>query len=344
MEKYLAVGVPGSFGGTQNYATYTNQPLNKSRKLLQEVDAYTKFKPIRKRFQRRKIIAFKKFEVFQSDLADMQPFSRQNKGYRYILVTIDVLSKYVFYVPVKNKTATEMKKAFRKVFLIGKPKYLQTDLGKEFFSKEMQQFFKLNKIKLYHTFSEVKAAIAERQIRTLKEQLERIFFHRGSKKYIDILESLANQYNSTKHSRTGFAPKDVNTTNESQVFAKLFSQKNHKILKPIFEVGDQVRIYRKKSTFSKGYEKNWTDEVFTISRIKLSDPIVYYVKDVNDDEIAGSFYAQELNQVIKKDEDLWDVEKVVRKRRRKDGTMEYLVKWLGYGPEHNQWVTSIEKK
>ena len=343
MNKYLKIGGPGSFGGVLGFANSTNQTLNTSKRMLQSVDAYSKFKPIRKRFKRRKIIAFKKFELFQSDLADMQSYSRQNKGNRYILVVIDVLSKYVFYCAVKKKTPMEMKKAFKKVFSEVKPKYLQTDQGKEFFSNEMKKFFKQNNVKLYHTYSEIKASLAERQIRTLREKLERIFFHRGSNKYIDILQDLADQYNATKHSRTGFAPKDVNKNNESQIFKKLYFQEKVNLI-PAFQIGDQVRIYRRKRTFSKGAKKNWTDEVFTISRIKLSNPIVYYVKDLNGEEIVGSFYKQELNKVTKKNDDYWDIEKVIRKRRRKDGTMEYFVKYLGYGSEHNQWVSDILKK
>jgi len=343
MEEYTRIGLPGSFGGVSNFSLATKQPYRQAEKLLQSIDVYTKFKPIRKRFKRRQIIAYKKFELMQADLADMQPFARQNKGFRYILVIVDVLSKFVFYIPVKNKTAAEMKKAFKKVFKVAKPKLLNTDQGLEFSSKEMQQFFRINKVKWYHTYSEVKAAVVERQIRTLKEKLERIFHHRGTRKYIDILQTLADQYNNTVHSRTGFKPIEINASNETLVFEKLFGKKTGG-MKPVFKVGDQVRVYRKKRAFSKGYEKNWTDEVFTIARIKLSNPVVYYVKDINGGEIKGAFYREELNRVQKDKEAYWDVEKVLRKRRRADGTMEYLVKWLGYGPEHNSWVTNIQKK
>src|SRR5690606_37693167 len=72
--------------------------------------------------------------------------------------------------------------------------------------------------------------------------------------------------------------------------------------------------------------------------------VVYYMKDINGSEIKGAFYREELNRVQKDKEAYWDVEKVLRKRRRADGTVEYLVKWLGYGPEHNSWVTNIQKK
>lgn len=341
---YLHIGKPGSFGGVRQFADASDISPKKAQSLLQAIDAYTKFKPIRKRFPRRKTVAYRKFELMQADLADMQAYARQNAGFRYILVVIDVFSKYVFYIPVKNKTPQEVKRAFKKVFAIATPKFMQTDQGMEFAAKEMQRFFKKHDVRWYHTFSEIKAALAERQIRTLKERLERIFYHRGSHKYVDILQDLADQYNTTKHSRIGIEPTNVDESNEAAIFTKLYGSNGKHTKKPVLNIGDQVRVYRKKATFSKGYEKNWTDEVFTIVRIRMSHPPVYYLSDAANEEVKGGFYKEELNVVNKSPQDVWDVEKILKRRIRKDGTMEFYVKWMGYGNDHNSWVTEIFKK
>ena len=37
------------------------------------------------------------------------------------------------------------------------------------------------------------------------------------------------------------------------------------------------------------------------------------------------------------DEDVYEVEDIKEKRRRKDHVWEYPIKWKGYGPEHNSW-------
>ena len=56
-----------------------------------------------------------------------------------------------------------------------------------------------------------------------------------------------------------------------------------------------------------------------------------------DEEIKGRFYEPELQLVVK--EDVYDVEKVLKTRRR-NGKMEYYVKWKGYPDKCNSWIDS----
>jgi len=55
-------------------------------------------------------------------------------------------------------------------------------------------------------------------------------------------------------------------------------------------------------------------------------------------EIIGSFYGPELQKVVKPDK--YAIERVIR-RRMVHGRMQYFVKWLGFGDEHNLWVDDI---
>ena len=65
--------------------------------------------------------------------------------------------------------------------------------------------------------------------------------------------------------------------------------------KPKFKVGDRVRISKyKRKTFDKGYTENWSEEMFTIDEIQHTNPITYKLKDLNNEEIQGSFYEPEL--------------------------------------------------
>jgi hypothetical protein len=341
---YYDVEHPGGFGGIQRLKDATKSSRKETLDFMRRSDVYTQYKPIRHRFTRRKTVAHHKFELMQADLADFQKLSRFNNGFRFVLVAIDVLSKHVFYVAVKNKKSEEMQRAFNKIFKTATPKLLQSDRGFEFFSKAMQDYFKKKNVHWYHTYSESKATLAERQIRTLKEKLTRIFHHTGSYKYVHLLNKLADSYNRTKHSRTGMAPVDVNENNEQVVFEKLFGGERRTSSQPRFKIDDQVRLAKTKGIFTKGHERRWTEEIFKVKRIKLSDPIMYYVEDIDGEEILGGFYGYELNRVVKETTDLWDIEKIIKKQRGKDGVMRYLVKWRGYGNEHNSWVTDIEKK
>src|SRR6266481_2374885 len=133
MEKlYYETGNPGAFGGIEKLRKAAGASRKKTLDFLERSDVYTQYKPIRHRFTRRRTVSHHKNDLFQADLADFQSFSRENQGHRFILVVIDVLSKFVFYIPVKNKKAEEMQRAFNKIFKVATPKLLQTDRGGEF--------------------------------------------------------------------------------------------------------------------------------------------------------------------------------------------------------------------
>ena len=108
-----------------------------------------------------------------------------------------------------------------------------------------------------------------------------------------------------------------------------------------FSVGDTVHISMATRPFRKGCLSSWTTEPFTISDRIPRNPPVYKLKDYGGEELEGTFYEQELQRVVKSD-DLYQVEKVLRKRK-KGGKTEYFVKWLGYPDKFNSWVTSLRR-
>ena len=52
-------------------------------------------------------------EIWAGDLIDIQAFSKDNNGIKYLLTVIDVFSKFVWIVPLKRKTGQEVANAFR---------------------------------------------------------------------------------------------------------------------------------------------------------------------------------------------------------------------------------------
>ena len=140
------------------------------------------------------------------------------------------------------------------------------------------------------------------------------FSANSTRKHIDSLDKLLDQYNSTIHSSIGMTPKEASKKrNEAKVWHNLygdFRAVKHKAQK--FKVGDQVRITKKKGIFEKGYTPRWTEEVFTISEIRYTDPITYKIVDCNNEEIKGTFYEPELQKAT---QELFRVEKIIKKKR-----------------------------
>jgi hypothetical protein len=65
-----------------------------------------------------------------------------------------------------------------------------------------------------------------------------------------------------------------------------------------YDIGDRVRITRKRNVFRKGYLPKFTEEVFIIKEILPTSPVTYRLKDEKDEDIIGSFYEAEMVKVV----------------------------------------------
>ena len=159
--------------------------------------SYSLHKPIARKYSTRPVMVYSIDEQWQIDLVDLSKLSRGNKGYKYLMVVIDVLSKFAWVEPLKTKTGVELTKTLQHVFKRGKrqPLVIQTDKGTEFLNKNVRLFLKKRNIKLFTTFSERKASVVERLNRTLKGRMWRYFTKHQTRKYIDALEDLVSAYN-----------------------------------------------------------------------------------------------------------------------------------------------------
>ena len=198
------------------------------------------------------------------------------------------------------------------------------DKGKEFYNSHVQKL-----VTLYSTENEEKSSMVERWNRTMKEKMFKYFSANSTRKYIDILDKLVDQYNNKIHSSIGMSPKEASETkNETKVWRKLYDDYvPAKREKPKFKIADKVRITRKKGIFEKGYTSRWTEEVFTVSEVRYTDPITYKIVDYNNEEIQGTFYEQELQKTT---QEMFRIEKVLKRKS--------LVKWLGYPDSFSSWV------
>ena len=292
-------------------------------------------KPKRVNFERRKIISNHIDYIWGIDLITMIKYSKQNNNYKYILTVIDFFSKFSWCYPLKNKNSNEIINSFKDIFKKSKrkPNFIQSDEGSEFTNKIVQKFFKDNNIKWYHTFNrDIKCSICERYNRTILNKIYKNFTLNNNTIWIKDLNKLVKEYNNSYHRTIKMKPIDASKKSIEDIVRKNY---NFEITnkKPKFSIGDKVRISLLKNTFEKGYTSNWSEQIYVIDDIKTSNVHYYYLKDLNGNEIDGTFYQEELSKSNMKEDDLYIIEKIIKKLGNK-----YLVKWRGYDDSFNSYV------
>ena len=292
--------------------------------------------PVRKKFQRRRGISYGVDDVWSCDLVEMQEWSKQNKGYRYLLNVVDVYSKFAWSIKLLDKKGKTVLEAFKQIVKTSgrKPGHIWVDEGKEFYNKDMDEWIKENNIIRYSTHGEHKSAVVERFNRTLKTIMWKRFTAENTRNWIGMLDKLLLQYNDTIHSTIKMTPTEA--SQGKLMFNLPHSPQTNE--KPKFSVGDQVRISRIKGIFEKGYLPNWSEALYTIHEVKRTSPITYILKEMNGDVVSGGFYTEELQ---KSKQEVFRIEKVLRKKKI-NGIEHGLVKWIGYNKNYNEWKPMSE--
>ena len=272
-------------------------------------------KPVINKFERKKVIVNHIDEIHSCDLVDMQKYFRMNKGYKYIFVNIDIFSKYAWSFPIKSKTIKDIKPCFEKIFKERKPKYIWSDQESSFFSKEMLKFFEDNNIKIYHTYSNLKAVVIERFNRSLRELMMKEFVKNNNTVWYNILKELIKTYNNRYHRTIKMKPIDVNKKKEKHIKNTVYDY-DVTNKKPKFKINDIVRIsLKRRELFDKPTGNiKWSEELFKIHSIDKSNVISYQLKDMNDEIIKGIFYEKEL-QLTKNTTGEYIIEKNIKNKR-----------------------------
>ena len=238
-------------------------------------EIYTK--PPKKYYPTNKTDVYHIDDIWSLDILDLKDYGpKNNRGYRYVLVTIDNFSKFGWTIPLKNKNAQTIKDSFENILTSSKrkPNLIETDRGKEFYNNIFQDFLNKNNIKLYSRNSSYGAVFAERFNRTIRDLLKKIVFERGDANWIDVLQTITKQYNNRIHSSTKLSPKDASLKkNEGLVYKNLLDKR--KKVKPKYEIGDLVRTADLKKTFSKGDTTKWSYKLYKITEI-INDTIPSY--------------------------------------------------------------------
>ena len=234
-------------------------------------------KPPKKNYATNKTDVYYIDDIWSLDILDLKDYGPENnRGYRYVLVTIDKFSKFVWTIPLKNENAQTIKDSFENILISSKrkPNLIESDRGKEFYNNTFQDFLNKNDIKLYSRNSYLGAVSAERCNKTIRDILKRPVFEKGDGNWIDILPTKTKQYNNRIHSSTKLTPIQASLKKiEGFVYKNLLDKR--KKIKPKYEIGNLVRTADLEKTFSKGDTTNWSYKLFKFTEI-IKDTIPCY--------------------------------------------------------------------
>lgn len=146
---------------------------------------------------------------FQIVAADITELPMSTKGHRYVLVMMDLYTKFVNLYPLKDQTAVSVAHCIFEKYVPqhGVPESLHSDQGRQFESdlvKQLCTLLSIHKLRTSPYHAQCDGAV-ERYNRTLKEELAKYLLSVGQE-WDDHLPQIALAYNTTTHTSTGFTP------------------------------------------------------------------------------------------------------------------------------------------
>ena len=354
---------PAGLGGVKKLLDYAQRvdstiTLADVKKFLKSSDVYTLHYVPPVKYVRLPIVAPKPGVFLSCDLGDMSGLSKHNKGYKYILIAVDIFSRFLHVRLLRSKTGPDTRDALESILnhpRVGAIRRIHVDRGREFYNKHVERLMKQRNVKLYSTFSqEIKASLAERHLQTLKRLIYKYLTLRDTFKYYDVVQTLVEKYNATPHAGLkGYTPQKVHGLTKLQDIREQFNRmyrhrtqrRRYKRGIPskdvhCFTPGQTVRITldsRSHQAFYKGYLKRFKEEYFTVDRVDCSGRVpVYTLKDLNGEKLDGIFYSQELIAVSQPSDGVYPL-RVLRTRGKGD-SKKYFVEWKGYPSNFNSWV------
>ena len=335
------------YRGVNDLAKKTKINPKEVKEYLESQDVYTKhFRKVEK-FPRRRFFSPGIDEIWQADIVFLEPkWAKDNDGYMYLNLIIDTFSKYLWCIPLKTKQADEVISSFETVFKQGRiPKSIHSDKGAEYVSKKTQKLFDKYGIKWYTTNNETKAMIAERCALTLQQMMYKYLTDNNTNRWIDILDSLIENYNNSFHTSISMTPAMASKPeNELTVYDNLYGENSRlgklkdesKVKK--FKVGDRVRTHKWGTKFDRGYKPTFADEILYIKEVINSNPPVYKLEDYHGKDIEGTYYNRKLVP-YNKDEEEFEYDYIIKTKKTKDpNVIKAFVKWKGYSDRFNSWV------
>ena len=364
---YHNLGYPIAFSGISKIQKYYNNLLSTSdiENFLASSYAYTVHRePKKPKFNPTFVYSLR--EQLQLDLCDIRKISKYNNNFNYIFVAIDIFSRRLFCKLIHKKTAEQTLNAFKSVLLeCGSNPSVKTvhcDKGSELKNRLFLQFCKdknitvifpetshhVSNYKIILTLSQYislifilafQAPFVERANRSLQSIIFKYITSTQNFKFFDKMEEIVYTYNNRPHrGLNNMTPMEAEKK-ENHVKVKQINEKRYSSIKKTkrqkYKVNDLVRISKLPNRFLRSYQPQNQDEIFKVVSIKKSLPkFLYKLQSLSNEDIIGYFYTEELVKVDKSNE-IYLVDKILKSKGNKR-----LVRWKGYGKEHDSWVNA----
>lgn len=337
---------------------YPNIGRGKVAAWLNNQEAYYLHKVTKKAPSKGRIFVGGMDETWAIDLIDYANKKSNNSQYGYILLAIDMLSRYIFGVKLLRKTPSDVVKGFNIIFskTSRRPRNITCDFGGEFKGKFLM-YLKEKNIKHYATFNDTKAAMIERAIRSVKLRINRAMKHLKTKSWIGLYEDAIRNYNLSTHRTISQSPASVNMENERDLVKKLYydlpdkitktsnlpSKRYNRITRYAYPLGSIVRIKLAKNVFFKGANHSQSTELFKVySRHYLLGSPMYKIMDFLDQKIDGNFHQSEISKAYLPSPDkLWEIEKIISTKKIKN-VIYKKIKWRGWPNSFNSLVKASD--
>ena len=227
---------------------YNSQPINQV------------MRPPRKTKIYNTIYAHYPGEIYQMDIIIYDRYMYHN--YKYILVVVDIYSRFAQAVAMTNRRMETIIEAYKKISKVMKcPRIIECD--NEFNKHEFNDLMNDNNIEMIYSDPNQtnKNAIVERLNGTIARMLQKVRISLNRYDWYNYLVEIMYNYNHTVHGTTKNKPIDI--WNEKEKNEQVIIKVEHS-----FNIGDKVRILRKKKTFDKGDEMGYSKDIYMVEGIK----------------------------------------------------------------------------
>lgn len=299
------------------------------------------------------------FQSVALDLADMMNF--EYKGYKYILMGMDLYSRLAIAIPLKSKTEDETLKGIKTILRrkgFKNTKSFRSDNGAEFKNHLLADYLKTKNIKQIFSSADTPSSNGgiERLNRTIKTLIRKYITLTDNEDWIKILPKIINNYNNVEHEATGKTPNELSELTNQDEIENIKNKMKNKVTQrlgdlneqPKFQVGDQVRI-KQSSEERPRLAFTYSNELYTIAQVRnprnsLSAPS-YRLKDTHGELLPNVYYDTDLLLIPKVDNEIklptfYEISRLIEPVKL-NNTKSFVVAWKGYRKKSDQTIEPL---